>query len=306
MNSVGAVIVASGYGGHGKKQNPMEEIDDLNVAAQIVVTFQRAGIKDIVVVCKEEKENLKKELRGFGVSFLYDTGDNEGEMFSGVKKGLSYLEARCERIFVCPVEIALFTKDTVEQLMKNPAKLVIPSVNYHAGHPILISASLVTSILGYQGENGLRGAIQSLSIEPVYEVVEDEGILVRADSVKNSDEIVRQYGETRMRATVKVRLTNRKPFFGPGMVTLLREIESLGSVREASEKTGISYSKAWSMIRDAEKESGQTLVERQPGGKFGGAANVSKAGKEMLEKYEQLEQAVESYTTKKYQEIFQN
>ena len=227
-------------------------------------------------------------------------------MFSGVKKGLSYLETRCERIFVCPVEIALFTKDTVEQLMKNPAKLVIPSVNYHAGHPILISASLVTSILEYQGENGLRGAIQSLSIEPVYEVVEDEGILVRADSVKNSDEIVRQYGESRMRATVKVRLTNRKPFFGPGMVTLLREIESLGSVREASEKTGISYSKAWSMIRDAEKESGQTLVERQPGGKFGGAANVSKAGKEMLEKYEQLEQAVESYTTKKYQEIFQN
>ena len=60
MNSVGAVIVASGYGGHGKKQNPMEEIDDLNVAVQIVVTFQRAGIKDIVVVCKEEKENLKK------------------------------------------------------------------------------------------------------------------------------------------------------------------------------------------------------------------------------------------------------
>lgn len=48
----------------------MEEIDDLNVAVQIVVTFQRAGIKDIVVVCKEEKENLKKELRGFGVSFL--------------------------------------------------------------------------------------------------------------------------------------------------------------------------------------------------------------------------------------------
>ena len=303
MNSVGAVIVASGYGGHGKKQNPMEEIDDLNIAAQIVVTFQRAGIKDIVVVCKEEKENLKKELRGFGVSFLYDTEDNEGEMFSSVKKGLSYLETRCERIFVCPV---LFTKDTVEQLMKNPAKLVIPSVNYHAGHPILISASLVASILGYQGEKGLRGAIQSLSVKPAYEVVKDEGILVRADSVKDSDEIVRQYGETRMRATVKVRLTNRKPFFGPGMVTLLREIESLGSVREASEKTGISYSKAWSMIRDAERESGQTLVERQPGGKFGGAASVSKAGKEMLEKYEQLEQAVESYTTKKYQEIFQN
>ena len=58
------------------------------------------------------------------------------------------------------------------------------------------------------------------------------------------------------------------------------------------------------MIRDAERESGQTLVERQPGGKFGGAASVSKAGKEMLEKYEQLEQAVESYTTKNIRRFF--
>ena len=95
MNSVGAVIVASGYGGHGKKQNPMEEIDDLNVAVQIVVTFQRAGIKDIVVVCKEEKENLKKELRGFGVSFLNDTGDNEGEMFFGE------LSCRSSNTYIC-------------------------------------------------------------------------------------------------------------------------------------------------------------------------------------------------------------
>ena len=94
--------------------------------------------------------------------FLNDTEDNEGEMFSSVKKDF-HIWRQDERIFVCPVEIALFTKDTVEQLMKNPAKLVIPSVNYHAGHPILISASLVTSILGYQGEKGLRGAIQSLS-----------------------------------------------------------------------------------------------------------------------------------------------
>lgn len=306
MNDVGAVIVAAGYGGHGKKQNPMEEIDDLNIAVQVVVTFQCAGVKDIVIVCKEEKEELKKKLRGFGVTFLQDDSSEEGEMLTCVKKGISYLQSRCKRIFVCPVEVALFTKNTVKQLLENQASLVIPSIDYHAGHPILFDASLVPSILKYNGEGGLRGALHKLGINPVFEVVNDKGILVRADSVDTDDQFVQQYGESRMRATVKVRLTNRKPFFGPGMVTLLREIDSLGSVREASEKTGISYSKAWSMIRDAEKEFGQTLVERQPGGKFGGAASVSEEGKELLKKYEQLEQAVESYTAKKYQEIFKN
>ena len=306
MSSVGAVIVAAGYGGRGKRQNPMEEIDDLNIAVQVVVTFQRAGIKDIVSVYKEEKESLRKELRGFGVTFLQDSNTEEGEMFTGVKQGISYLESRCKRIFVCPVEVAMFAKETVEQLLKNPAQIVIPSVDYHAGHPILLDTSLVPKILKYQGEGGLRGAIRSLQISPSYEVVEDKGILTWEDSSDARKDVIYQYKQSRMRATVKVRLANRKPFFGPGMVTLLREIDSLNSVREASEKTGISYSKAWSMIRDAEKEFGATLVERQPGGKFGGVASVSQEGKELLEKYEALEQAVEAYTAKKYQEIFQN
>lgn len=306
MNKVGTVIVAAGYGGHGKSQNPLEKIDHLNIAVQVVVTFQRAGVRDIVIVCKDEKEKLRKELRGFGVTFLQNDNNEARDMFASVKQGISYLESRCERVFVCPVGVAMFSNETVDRLLKNPAPVVIPSFHYRAGHPILINASLIPLILQYQGNGGLRGAIRSLEIDPSYEAVEDKGILIGTDNAEPDNELVQQYKESRMRATVKVRLANRKPFFGPGMVTLLREIDSLGSVREASEKTCISYSKAWTMIRDAESEFGKTLVERQPGGKFGGVASVSEAGKELLEKYEELEQAVEEYTTQKYQEIFRN
>ena len=48
---------------------------------------------------------------------------------------------------------------------------------------------------------------------------------------------------------VKVQLVRSEPFFGPGMATLLKQIQALGSVREACEKTGMSYSKGWSLIR---------------------------------------------------------
>ena len=47
---------------------------------------------------------------------------------------------------------------------------------------------------------------------------------------------------------------------------------------EACEKAGMSYSKGWSLIRTAEKELGRPVVERSPGGKSGGTAQVSLEG----------------------------
>ena len=86
---------------------------------------------------------------------------------------------------------------------------------------------------------------------------------------------------------------------------LLRQIDTLGSVRDACAKTGMSYSKGWSLIRSAEKELGYTVVERSPGGKHGGVASVSEAGKDILRKYELLEKDVTKYAEKRYKDIFE-
>ena len=71
-------------------------------------------------------------------------------------------------------------------------------------------------------------------------------------------------------------------------------------------KTGMSYSKGWSLIRSAEKELGYTVVERSPGGKHGGVASVSEAGKDILRKYELLEKDVAKYAEKRYKDIFES
>lgn len=105
---------------------------------------------------------------------------------------------------------------------------------------------------------------------------------------------------------VKVWLMKRRSFFGPGAASLLRQIDSIGSVREACMKMGMSYSKGWKIIHSAEEELGYQIVERRPGGKNGGAAYVTPKGKELLKLFELYEKRVEEAADDIYQDIFLN
>ena len=111
-------------------------------------------------------------------------------------------------------------------------------------------------------------------------------------------------GDRKIRPRIKVQLTGSEPFFGPGVRTLLEWIREEGSVRDACEKMGLSYSKGRKMLDRAEKELGYTIVERSPGGKNGGGARVSDDGLKLLEKYERFEKELTEAAEEKYREIF--
>ena len=111
-------------------------------------------------------------------------------------------------------------------------------------------------------------------------------------------------GDRKIRPRIKLQLTGSEPFFGPGVRTLLEWIREEGSVRDACEKMGLSYSKGRKMLDRAEKELGYTIVERSPGGKNGGGARVSDEGLKLLEKYERFEKELTETAAEKYREIF--
>lgn len=303
---MGAVIIATVHGMRNEIYKPLEEIEGLTAAERVAVNLRRAGVKDIVIVTDEASDKLKKKLKGFGVTFLTTNQpetERKTEMLDAVKTGLGYLRLRCDKVFVCPVDVPFFSELTVRKLMESGAEIAIPSYQMRGGHPVLIGKNAADHILKYTGDGGLKMAIRSMEVRPVYVEVEDEGIFVHADEAE-APELVKQRNEEMVCAMSKVRLFNKKPYFGPGLVTLLRQIDSLGSVREASEKTGISYSKAWQMIKIAEEESGKCLVDRQQGGKSGGMARMTEEGKAMTDKYEELEREVQRFTDEAYRRIF--
>lgn len=73
--------------------------------------------------------------------------------------------------------------------------------------------------------------------------------------------------------------------FGPGSKALFELIGSTGSVKAACEDMGMSYSKAWKKIKEAESALGCEVVTRVQGGKGGGQASLTPQGRWLLEAY---------------------
>lgn len=78
-------------------------------------------------------------------------------------------------------------------------------------------------------------------------------------------------------------------FFGPGVAELLRAIERTGNVKEAAATMKLSYTKAWTMLKNTKRGIGEDAVVSKKGGIGGGYAYLTDAGKELLERYEQFE-----------------
>ena len=85
------------------------------------------------------------------------------------------------------------------------------------------------------------------------------------------------------------------PFFGPGRLQLLKQIESTGSISQAAKNMGMSYKKAWQMISSMNEQAIKPLVLMQTGGSSGGGAVVTDEGHEVMHYYQALHERFESF-----------
>lgn len=92
--------------------------------------------------------------------------------------------------------------------------------------------------------------------------------------------------------------------FGTGKSLILKAIDETGSINKAAKKMDMSYRHAWSYIRSAEKRLGRPLLIKAKGGKEGGGAVLTDYAKDLLEKFEKLEEDVKIYTNRRCKEIF--
>jgi len=76
---------------------------------------------------------------------------------------------------------------------------------------------------------------------------------------------------------------------GPGKADLLVAIAETGSIRSAAEAMGMSYMRAWSLIRTMNAEFREPLVEKTRGGAAKGGATLTPAGEKVLRIYREME-----------------
>jgi molybdate transport system regulatory protein len=75
---------------------------------------------------------------------------------------------------------------------------------------------------------------------------------------------------------------------GPGKIDLLRAIEAHESISKAAKSLGMSYMRAWTLVKIMNAVFREPLVELKRGGAQGGKAQVTDLGRVVLELYSDL------------------
>lgn len=100
----------------------------------------------------------------------------------------------------------------------------------------------------------------------------------------------------------KLYLVNKdgEKFMGIGVLWLLQEVEKSGSLRSAAVSMGISYSKAYSMIRNLESQLGLPVIERRKGGATHEGSSITDFGKRFIILYDAFQSEAKQLLNKPF------
>ncbi|MDD3902451.1 MAG: LysR family transcriptional regulator [Sphaerochaeta sp.] len=92
-------------------------------------------------------------------------------------------------------------------------------------------------------------------------------------------------------------------FMGIGVLWLLQQVHVQKSLRQAASVLGISYSKAFSMIRNLEKSLGVAVLDRRKGGSARDGATLTEFGVRFIERYASFEQDAKQQLQQSYEQF---
>jgi molybdate transport system regulatory protein len=102
----------------------------------------------------------------------------------------------------------------------------------------------------------------------------------------------------------QLRIMFRKAIaMGPGKADLLMAIERVGSISGAARLMDMSYRRAWVLVDTMNQAFRQPLVSTETGGQNGGGAHVTDFGREVLDRYLQMEAKAAAAVTREMSEF---
>lgn len=300
-----ALILAAGMSSRMGDFKPMMSIGSISVAQRVVATFHRAGVDKIVMVTGFNAPMLERHLSDNGIIFLRNEDYRQTQMFDSVKIGLSYLQDKCDRVLLTPVDVPLFTAQTVEKLLSSGGALACPRCQGATGHPILIGSALIPTILADSGDRGLQGAMERCGEKLCLVDVDDPGTLKDADTPEDFSALLAYHNSQLVRPVVNVSLDREFTFFDRRLAMLLMLVDETHSVRAAGQRMQMSYTSCWNMIKALESQLNYPLLQRAQGGAKGSQSWLTQEGKRFLERYSAYEQAVKTYADSIFEDYFE-
>jgi CTP:molybdopterin cytidylyltransferase MocA len=195
MKTLGGIILAAGLSSRMGDYKPLMEIDGVSLIRRVYNEMHFAGADPIVVVTGYRHEDIEKHLSGLNVTFVHNPDYATTQQLDSLKLGIAELSGKCHRIMISPADVPLVETETIKRLTESGGDFVRPVYHGKAGHPVIFDSSLADYISGYNGEGGLRGAIESANILTVDVTVEDKGVTLDSDTPQDFETLLKWHNE---------------------------------------------------------------------------------------------------------------
>ena len=121
---------------------------------------------------------------------------------------------------------------------------------------------------------------------------DDVGVFCTARKAALDKPALKSHQDTLTRPVMEISLLRDNTILDWRLMRILALVKELGSVRNASEMCGLSYSTAWNLLNFAEEALGYPLIRRNQGGRSGSGSALTDKGCKILEAYTSFEKAM--------------
>lgn len=191
MKKIGGLILAAGMSSRMGEYKPLMKINGISMIRRIVNLMKEAGAEDIVVVTGYRKDDVVTHLADENVIFVHNEDFATTQQLDSLKLGLLQLHGRCNRVMISPVDVPLVKIETVKELLVLEGDFIRPLYQGEPGHPVILDAKWIDYIVNYNGQGGLKGAMESSDCVLISHEVKDEGVILDNDTKEDFGRLLR-------------------------------------------------------------------------------------------------------------------
>jgi len=291
-----ALVIAAKMPPNTNEYKPLMRLGTSTIIENVIQNFQGADVIDITVVTGYKAEILEKYLAGKGIDFCFNRNFAESHMMDSICLGLRQLGEDFDYVLITPGDVPLVKPETIRAMLCRHAEVVRVSLDGRAGHPVMLSKRIAKEILNYQEDGGLRSFLERYRDVTTYVNVDDQGILLKADTSEDYKNLrkldIEHKSSGGLWLDMRVSINKKDFILTPETAQFLKMIDCTGSLRMACSAMYMSYTKGWQLLNRMEEDLGYKLVTRTVGGEKGGRSEMTSEGRQLLERYHAFMEAL--------------
>lgn len=183
---VEGIVLAAGLSSRMGDNKLMKIIDGMPMIEKVLESMIPFCDR-IIVVLGHRREEVERVLKRYDQVEIVVNDDYQSGMFSSVKAGCKAIHG--DRFFLTPADMPFVQPETYKAMLETEGEIVVPSMNRHSGHPILIQSKLAAEIATSDVQH-LRAYLAKW--KKTYMCVEDEGIFIDIDTPEDYEKYGRR------------------------------------------------------------------------------------------------------------------